>query len=145
MPGADLPPGALRLLRPDGSVVVPAELAGRVLRILLRDASARVQTDGGKLSTAVHSLLWTLHYAAEAHDEKGSSLVRTPGMSASGPAVGDAATLEESTAEAARRLGCTERHARRLARSGQVPARRVAGVWLIKRAAGAADNESEAA
>ncbi|MFF9861130.1 helix-turn-helix domain-containing protein [Streptomyces tendae] len=51
-----------------------------------------------------------------------------------------------STAEAARRMGCSESYVRRLARLGLVPARRVAGVWLITTAAEAAgDEESEAA
>ncbi|MEV4043153.1 helix-turn-helix domain-containing protein [Streptomyces sp. NPDC049744] len=53
--------------------------------------------------------------------------------------------MEVSTAEAARRMGCSESYVRRLARLGLVPARRVAGVWLITTAADAVDDESEAA
>ncbi|MEU7380942.1 helix-turn-helix domain-containing protein [Streptomyces sp. NPDC042207] len=49
--------------------------------------------------------------------------------------------MEESTAEAAARMGCSESYARRLARKGEVPARKTAGVWLIARAVGAAEDD----
>ena len=53
----DLPEGARRLVRGNGSVVVPASLAGEVLRIVLRDVSARIRADGGELSAGVRELL----------------------------------------------------------------------------------------
>lgn len=134
----DLPPGARRLVREDGSVVIPAAVAGEVLRRLMRDLTAEVQANGGKLAPQVYSLLWALRAAQDA-DERGR------GGSAGGTPVAGAATVEESTAAAARRMGCSESYARRLARSGQVPARKVGAVWLITRAAGAADDETEAA
>lgn len=138
---ADLPPGARALVREDGAVVVPPALAGGVLRILLRDTTARVQTDGGRLSPGVHDLLWALHAAAEAERARSSAAAG----SVHGTPVVAAVSVEESTAEAARRMGCSESYARRLARTGQVPARKTAGVWLIARAAGAAEDETEAA
>ncbi|MCT9078776.1 helix-turn-helix domain-containing protein [Streptomyces fulvoviolaceus] len=62
-----------------------------------------------------------------------------------GTPVAGAASVEISATETARLMGCSESYVRRLARLGLLPARRVAGVWLITRAAGAADEESEAA
>ncbi|MEV7125880.1 helix-turn-helix domain-containing protein [Streptomyces sp. NPDC093260] len=141
----DLPPGAVRLLRADGSVLVPPSIAAEVLRIILRDLGARLSVDGGKLSPTVHSVLWALDAAASAEDAKGSGLVRTPGGSVPGTPVAPAVSVEISTAEAARRMGCSESYLRRLARRGRVPARKVGAVWLIERAAGAADDETEAA
>ncbi|MGC2997417.1 helix-turn-helix domain-containing protein [Streptomyces sp. G35A] len=141
---ADLPAGARSLLREDGSVVVPPALANVVLRVLLRDVGARVRVDGGRLAAGVHDLVWALHASSEAVGE-GSEVVPTPVGSAGGTSVAGAASVEISTAEAARWMGCSESYVRRLARLGLVPARRVAGVWLIARAAGAADDEMEAA
>jgi hypothetical protein len=166
--------GARSLLRPDGSVVVPPELAARVLRILLRDVGARLRSDDGRLSAGVHDLAWALHAAAEGvrstqtlapaggkgthsartpggdqafswHQEEGRAAAPTLGGSVLGTPVAAGASVEVSTAEAARRMGCSESYVRRLARLGLVPARRVAGVWLITTAAEAADDESEAA
>ncbi|MFJ7242351.1 helix-turn-helix domain-containing protein [Streptomyces olivaceus] len=181
----DLPVEVAGLLRPDGSVVVPPELAADVLRRLLRDLVGEVRANGCELSTAVRGLLWALHRAQDggvrstqtpapddekgtqivgtpgADDEKGYSLVSTPGGdqafsrgreegwpvvptlggSVPGTPVAGAASVEVSTAEAARRMGCSESYVRRLARLGLVPARRVAGVWLITRAAGAAEDD----
>jgi excisionase family DNA binding protein len=145
VPRDDVPPGAAGLVREDGSVVVPPGLAGEVLRILLRDLGARVRADGGELSTGVRELLWALHAGTEAADREASRQREASAGSVSGTPVAGAASVEISTAEAARRMGCSESYVRRLARLGLVPARRVAGVWLITRAAGAADDESEAA
>ncbi|MFF3891802.1 hypothetical protein ACFYY3_01080 [Streptomyces sp. NPDC001812] len=135
----DLPPDICRLLRPDGSVVIPASIAADVLRRLLRDLSSEVQANGGKLSPAVYRVMWALHHAddqAVAEEKLGS---------AGGTPVARPASVEESVTQAACRMGCSESYVRRLARSGQVPARRVAGVWLIAKAAGAADDDMEAA
>lgn len=144
MPRADLPPGAHGLVREDGSVVVPPALAGEVLRRLLRDLTAEMQANGGRLSPQVYRLLWALRGAQDA-DEKGYTLTCTPGGSAAGTRVAGAAIVEISTAEAARRMGCSESYARRLARSGQVPARKVGTQWLITPAADAVDDKAEAA
>ncbi|WP_406360341.1 hypothetical protein OID55_11020 [Streptomyces sp. NBC_00715] len=131
MPRADLPPGAARLVREDGAVVVPASVAGEVLRILLRDLGARVRVDGGELSTGVRDLLWTLHFAAQAEAEKGAQLVSTPAGSDHGTPVAGAASVEISATEWASRIGCSTEYARRMARAGRVPARRVGRQWLI--------------
>lgn len=54
-----------------------------------------------------------------------------PPMSAHGPNSGPTETIEITTAEMARRMGCTARHVRRLIPEGSLRARRAGHVWLI--------------
>ena len=83
MTSRDLPPGAAGLVRADGAVVVPPALAGEVLRRLMRDLTAEVRANGGRLSPQVYGLLWALR-AAQDDAEKGWEIVPTPGSSAAG-------------------------------------------------------------
>ncbi|WP_086560130.1 helix-turn-helix domain-containing protein [Streptomyces africanus] len=129
----DLPEGARRLVREDGSVVVPPALAGEVLRCLLRDLSSRVRADGGELSAGVRELLWGLHAAATEVEQRQGSV---DGTGQAGPG-----TVEVGISDAARRLGCSREYARRLARGGRLPARRVGRTWLVDAAAFAAGEE----
>ncbi|MEU2598446.1 helix-turn-helix domain-containing protein [Streptomyces hirsutus] len=116
------------LLRPDGSLVIPAPLAREVLRVLVRDLSERVRSDGGEVSPAVRGVLRALHLAAkQPRDGAGAFAAETP--------ADQGVSVREVTAEqAAGLLGCSPQYARRLARSGRVAARRVGPVWLIDRA-----------
>ncbi|MFJ1788379.1 helix-turn-helix domain-containing protein [Streptomyces anulatus] len=133
----DVEAAARRLLREDGSVLIPAGLAGAVLRILLRDVSARVAVDGGKVAPGVPGLLWALKAAADqAEVEEGSA----PGTHADRPV-----SVEISTAEAARELGCSEGYVRRLARAGRLQGRKVGPVWLVAEAAIVAPETERAA
>lgn len=127
MPRADLPAGAARLLRADGSVVIPAEVAGDVLRRLARDVAAEVRAHGGTPTGATYRVLWALYAASRAEDEKGAQTVRFP---AETPAAGGA-IVEISANEWAQLHGCSPQYARRLAKAGRVPARRVGREWLI--------------
>ncbi|ARI56648.1 hypothetical protein A6E92_22190 [Streptomyces sp. S8] len=123
----DVEAAARRLLRPDGSVVIPAALAGPVLRVLLRDVGARLQSDQAAVPLPVTSLFWALALAAErAEAEEGSA----PGTPAERPV-----SVEISTADAARELGCSEGYVRRLARAGRLQGRKVGPVWLVAEAA----------
>ncbi|MEV5611497.1 helix-turn-helix domain-containing protein [Streptomyces sp. NPDC052225] len=122
---------------------MPPALAGEVLRRLLRDLSAEVRANGGRLTPQIYRLLWALR-SAQDEGEKGSGLVRTPGGSVAGTPF-EGAAIVETAAETARRMGCSESYVRRLARSGQLPARKVGTTWLITAAAGAVDDETEAA
>lgn len=130
----DLPEGARRLVREDGSVVVPPALAGEVLRIVLRDLSSRVRADGGELSVGVRELLWGLHAAAAGVEQRAGSV---DGTSGGGPV-----RVEVGISDAAARLGCSPEYARRLARGGRLSARRVGRTWLVDAAALAAGEES---
>ncbi|MFD3640682.1 helix-turn-helix domain-containing protein [Streptomyces griseus] len=133
----DVGEAARRLLREDGSVVVPPELADGVLRVLLRDVGARLKADQAAVPLSTSSLLWALALAAEqAEAEEGSA----PGTPAERPV-----SVEISTAEAARELGCSEGYVRRLARAGRLRGRKVGPVWLVAEAAIVAPETERAA
>ncbi|MET8377445.1 helix-turn-helix domain-containing protein [Streptomyces microflavus] len=123
----DVEVAARRLLRPDGSVVVPPQLAAGVLRVLLRDVGARLKADQGAVPLPVSSLFWALALAAERVEAEEGSGAGTP---ADRPV-----SVEISTAAAARELGCSESYVRRLARAGRLQGRKVGPVWLVAEAA----------
>lgn len=119
-------PGAARLLAPDGSVIVPADIAPEVLRALVRDLATRVRADGGEISPGARRILFALHEAAQRPPQ--------PGSANGTPAVWPA-TVEVTANEAADLLGCSTEYVRRLARTGRVLARRAGPAWLINRTA----------
>ncbi|MFF0408738.1 helix-turn-helix domain-containing protein [[Kitasatospora] papulosa] len=119
-------PGKVRL-RPDGSVVIPVDVAGEVLRSLVRDLTARVRADGGEVSPSVRRVLYALHEASQRAEQP------PPGSDAGTPAP-PPATVELTAHQAALLLECSPEYARRLARSGRVDARRAGPAWLISRA-----------
>ncbi|MEV4863097.1 helix-turn-helix domain-containing protein [Streptomyces ossamyceticus] len=118
-------PAVARLLRPDGSVIVPAAVAGDVLRALVRDLTTRVRTDGGEVSPHVRQLLYALHTADQQQP--------APGFPTETPRV-PAATVELGMREVAALLECSPQYARRLAREGRLTARRTGRIWLVDRA-----------
>ncbi|WP_031104972.1 helix-turn-helix domain-containing protein [Streptomyces sp. NRRL S-146] len=119
--------GVAHLLRPDGSVTVPAAVAGDVLRTLVIGLTARVRADGGAVAPGVSTLLHALQTAAVRADESRHGFVDES------PATVPA-TVEMTAHQAAQVLGCSDQYARSLARSGRVRARRAGPVWLIDRA-----------
>lgn len=123
----ELEEAARRLLREDGSVVIPAALAGPVLRVLLRDVGARLKADQGAVPSSVSGLFWALALAAERAEAEESS--------GAGTVSERPVSMEMSTAAAARQLGCSEGYVRRLARSGRLQGRRLGPVWLVDEAA----------
>lgn len=113
----------------DGSVVVPARLAGAVRRILVRDLAQHVRADGGQPTADVRQLVYA--FARSEHrydvDQADSSATGTP--DARPPIV------EISAHDAASLLGCSVEYVRRLCQSGRVSARRAGRrAWLIDRA-----------
>ncbi|MFC8724307.1 helix-turn-helix domain-containing protein [Streptomyces bacillaris] len=133
----DVGEAARRLLRPDGSVTIPPALAGPVLRVLLRDVGARLQSDQAAVPLPVSSLFWALAAAAERAEAEAGSACGTPAV----PPV----SVEISTAEAARELGCSEGYVRRLARAGRLRGRKVGPIWLVAGAAIVAPETERAA
>ena len=117
-------PTAARLIGPDGSVTIPPEVAGEVLRALIRDLTARVRADGGEVTPAVRHVLYALHEAAQRPAPPAPS-------SADGTPPEPPATVELTAYEAAALMGCSTEYVRRLARSGRVLARRAGTAWLI--------------
>jgi excisionase family DNA binding protein len=116
-------------------VIVPAAVAGDVLRALVRDLTARVRVDGGEVAPGVRRLLYALHTAAqhaEADTEHRFDIETAPTSS------GTVATSEGewlSAEAAAQVLGCSVQYARRLAAADAFTARRIGRTWLIDRAA----------
>lgn len=131
----DMEESARRLVREDGSVVIPPQLAGAVLRILLRDVGARCRTGDGKVSSSVSGLFWALNEAAEQAEARDGSTPGTPGTAPG--------SVELSTTEAARELGCSESYVRRLARAGRLRGRKVGPMWLVAQATIVAPERTE--
>ncbi|MFE3635815.1 helix-turn-helix domain-containing protein [Streptomyces sp. NPDC059168] len=127
-------PNAEHLTRADGSVIVPATVAGEVLRALVRDLTARVRADGGELSPRVREVLYALHTAAQRADAFDSVTAPFDSTAATGSTPRPSGTV--CVAEAAALMGCTPRHVRALITAGRLPAERVgARVWAIDPAA----------
>ncbi|WP_155059737.1 excisionase family DNA-binding protein [Streptomyces blattellae] len=123
-------PDTERLTRADGSVIVPASVAGEVLRALVRDLTARVRADGGEVAPGVRRLLYALHTAAQRADAFDSVTAPFDSTAATGTAPGQSGTV--CVAEAAALMGCTPRHVRALIADGRLSAERVgARVWAI--------------
>lgn len=114
------PAGARHLVRPDGSVLVPAHMVPDVLRTLILGTTVRVRANGGVLAVGAHELLFALQLAAE-----------QPPSSAPGTPTAGSATVELTARQAAQLMGCSTEYVRRLARTGQVRARRAGPAWLI--------------
>jgi excisionase family DNA binding protein len=115
------------LRRPDGSVLVPAEVAGSLLQVAVLGLRELVRRDGGAVAPELQRLLYALHDAAEAAD---APEVEPAASVASGSASGSYATV----AQAAFSLGCSQGWVRSLARRGLLLASRAGRAWLIDRA-----------
>ena len=104
----------------DGGVLVPVELVGELLGRL----RPLVTMPGPRLTRDMVELLQALGRADLEH------------MSARGPAAGAAEIVDPegswvSTSAAARRVGCSARHIRRLAEQSALRAKLVGRDWLI--------------
>jgi excisionase family DNA binding protein len=110
------------LVLPDGTVLIPPDVARELLRPLVLGLAARCRADGTTLSPRTVRLLHALHNAAE---HQASSVTGTPT-----PAT---ATVELTAPEAAQLIGCSTEYVRRLARTGRLHGRRAGTAWLIDR------------
>lgn len=114
---------------PDGSVIVPAHLAGAVRRLLVRDLAEYIRRDGGAPTATVRPLLYALARAEHHHDQ-----AATPAMLVDEPTPGASPIVEIDSAAAAAAMGCGVQHVTRLCRSGRILGRRIGRAWLIDRA-----------
>ncbi|MDX3400066.1 helix-turn-helix domain-containing protein [Streptomyces sp. ME01-18h] len=119
----------------DQGAVIPPELARVIVGPLFRHVRTELRTNGGTLRPEVEAFMVAVHRAAELPDE-------TPAMSASGSTSSQPGTVTSGfegsvlcTWDAAQVLECSPRHVRRLCETGDLPARRTHGGWLIERAA----------
>ena len=106
-------------------VTVPGPLVRRVLAALVRDLTDQVRRNGGSVTLEYSAFLAQLHDAVGRQQRSASG---------SDPAVLDTikAGTGMPTSTAAGLLGCSERHARELARAGRIAAQRVGRDWLIE-------------
>lgn len=123
---AELPAG---LLRPDGSVLVPSDVAGELLAAAVRDLTARARRDGLTVSDRALRVLQALHEAAERHD----TTPPAPAGTGAGTHASASPTVITTT-HAADLLGCTDSYVRRLCRAGRLTGERVGPLWLIDQA-----------
>lgn len=107
-------------VRPDGSVLIPPDVAREILRPIVRDLAARVRADGVPLSPRTVAFLVALHNA-DAH----------PASSAPGTTLAAPVTVEMTARQAAALLACSSEFVRRLARSGRLKGHKAGPVWLI--------------
>lgn len=117
-------PAPEALLQPDGSVVIPPAVAGHVLRALVRDLTARVAADGGRLAPGVQRVLFALHAAAQ-------QPVPVQGCdTASVPVSGG--TIGLTVDQAAAVLECSPQWVRHLLAAGRLDGHRAgARLWLV--------------
>jgi hypothetical protein len=107
-----------------GSVIVPPELAGVVLRALVRALAERVRTDGGTPSPACRVLLAELHEATRRP-------VADVGNEEPPPVSLDLVTGMVTVAQLAEESGHSPRTLRHWAAGGRLVARRVGRTWLV--------------
>lgn len=116
------------LIAADGSVRVPRDLAGPLRAVLGRWLAAAAADAGARPSPALRELWLALGTAERQPATRPSSADGTPPPGTP--------TMEISAVDAASLLGCSVEFARRLCRTGRIPARRIgrAGPWLIDQA-----------
>lgn len=122
-PSVDLAP----LLRPDGSVVVPGEVAGELLAAAVRDLTARARRDGLLVSARALRVLQALQEAAVRHDEDQAAASATGSTHEPSATLGTALTVAETAAL----MQCSPRWVRYLAETGRITGRRSGRVWLL--------------
>lgn len=103
------------LIRDDGSVVVPAGLAGEVARLLSKALVAESRSTGAPVTPTAVALLRALDEAARRPRPSGTSASTSVSKPAARPA---------STVEAAVSMGKSSRWVRALCSSGRIRAQR---------------------
>lgn len=124
----DVPLEAANLIRPDGSVVVPAAIADAVVRLLVLGLTQAHHTNaGGRVSAQMVDVLHALNVAA----------IKDSEMSARGRDYSTSGIIEVSgeklltSREVSALLALTERQVRRLCEQGKLPAQKLGQHWLI--------------
>lgn len=119
------PPRLEDLQLPDGSLLVPARVAARMLKLLeLGVVAARQRGAASAVNLDMEIVLDALHEAAEeAGSGTGTTVLVERRLDASGKLLG--------TQGAADRIGCSERAVRKAIAEGRLNAVRVGRAWLI--------------
>ncbi|MEO6090818.1 MAG: excisionase family DNA-binding protein [Umezawaea sp.] len=119
------------LLQADGSVTVPAAIAGDTLRRLVRDMVTEARTTGGQPSPDSRRLLNALYEAAQQHQNEPARPVDL-----AAPAEGI------SVREAADRMGCSTAYVRQLLAVGRLPGHKSGGVWIVHKGGRVAESQA---
>src|SRR5262249_7142113 len=114
-------------LLPRSGTVLPDELAGELLGLLVLGLKARSDRTGAVASPRLQELLYALLAGDLRHHGRGTC---EPASLPAGPSTLDSAEVV-SVAEAADGLGCSRQWVRWLIGSGRLRARRSGWAWLI--------------
>lgn len=126
-----LPAEVAGLVRPDGTVLVPARVAERMLRVLVLGLSDdRRRNAGGRLDPEFVKVLHALQAAASREDSRLSSDVGTMDGESVSVALGRC-----TASQAAALLECTTRWVTKACVEGRLPGQKVGSIWLIEREA----------
>jgi len=122
----DVSPEPVNLIRPDGSVVVPAAVTDAVVRLLVLGVTeARHRNAGGQLSPQVMDVLHALNGAALRASVTPADVPTTE------PETPGTGKMEVTAAEAAVMRGCSPEMIRRMCRAGQLHSRMLGRIWLV--------------
>lgn len=110
-----------------GAVVVPAEVAGELLRAVIRDLTVQARRDGMLVSDRARAVLHALHLAAVDHDRACSAT----GSTGAEPVIIRPQVTAMTIKEAAAELECSPRWVRSLVAAGRLRARRSGRVLLV--------------
>jgi excisionase family DNA binding protein len=116
------------LVQPDGTFVVPDNLANDVLRRLVRDMHNEARGLGVIATPAAQRLLDGLYEAAERHRRPLAEA--DPAFAKESESAGSS-TVELTVTDTAGRLECSEQWVRQLARRGRITGRRIGRTWLL--------------
>ncbi|SEC95249.1 DNA binding domain-containing protein, excisionase family [Amycolatopsis tolypomycina] len=116
-------PDPAELVAPDGSVTVPADLTGEVLKLMIFAANERSRTTGAVPTSRAIWFLDALNKGRQRHADGGAP----PDTPPSAPA----AAVGRSVSEVAEAMGCSDRYVRRLLTAGRLPGRKTHGGWIV--------------
>lgn len=123
------------LLGADGPEVrVPGD-AARYLVLLLADGRRRARSEGWRLPEDLWAVVRSLEEAGRAHAAARVAVASVPGPAGTTAADARPSSARDhhhlTTAQAAGRLGCSERHVRRLVAEGRLVATRAGRALLV--------------
>ena len=115
-------PDPAELVASDGSVTVPADIAGEVLKFMVFAVTERSRATGTMPTSRAFRFLEALNVGRQRH-EAGGAPPDTP------PAAPD--PVGRSVSEVAEERGCSESYVRRLLTAGRLPGRKTRGGWIV--------------
>ncbi|MGW5743835.1 hypothetical protein [Amycolatopsis sp. NPDC003861] len=112
-------PDVAALVAPDGSVTVPADLAGEVLKFMVFAFTEHTRTTGAMPTSRAVRFLRALDVGRQRHENGGTPPDSPP------------AAPGRSVREVADEMGCTPQRVRQLLAAGRLPGRKTRGGWIV--------------